>query len=47
MGFENLDPDKFFQVVGDGVRRGHSFKLFKKIEVSFGRGEVQVCKQGL
>ena len=28
--FENLDPDRFFQVVGDGVRRGHSFKLFKK-----------------
>ena len=21
-GFENLDPDKFFQVDGDGVRRG-------------------------
>ena len=29
-GFENLDPDRFFQVVGDGARRGHSFKLFKK-----------------
>ena len=27
-GFENLDPDRFFQVVGDGARRGHSFKLF-------------------
>ena len=25
-----MDPDWFFQVVGDGVRRGHSFKLFKK-----------------
>ena len=29
-GFENLDPDMFFQVVGDGVRRGHIFKMFKK-----------------
>ena len=29
-GFENLDPDRFFQVIGDGARRGHSFKLFKK-----------------
>ena len=29
-GFENLNPDRFFQVVGDGARRGHSFKLFKK-----------------
>ena len=24
-----MDPDRFFQVVGDGVRRGHSFELFK------------------
>ena len=29
-GFVNMDPDRFFQVVGDGARRGHSFKLFKK-----------------
>ena len=29
-GFENLDPDRFFQVIGDGARRGHSFKLFKQ-----------------
>ena len=29
-GFENLDPDRYFQVVGNGARRGHSFKLFKK-----------------
>ena len=21
-GFENLDPDRFFQVIGDGARRG-------------------------
>ena len=24
-GFENLDPDRFFQVVGDGARRGAQF----------------------
>ena len=29
-GFENLDPGRFFQVIGDGARRGPSFKLFKK-----------------
>ena len=23
-GFENLDPDRFFQVVGKGARKGHS-----------------------
>ena len=27
-GFESLDPDKFFQLIGDGARREHSFKLF-------------------
>ena len=29
-GFENLDPDRFFHVIGDGVKRGQGFKLFKK-----------------
>ena len=29
-GFENLDLDRYFQVIGDGARKGHSFKLFKK-----------------
>ena len=29
-GFENLDPYRFLQVIGDGVKTGHSFKLFKK-----------------
>ena len=29
-GFENVDPEKFFQVVRDDGRRGHSFKLFKR-----------------
>ena len=28
--FENVDPEKFFQVVGDDDRRRHSFKLFKR-----------------
>ena len=28
-GFEIVDPEKFFQVVRDDGRRGHSFKLFK------------------
>ena len=25
-----MDPEKFFQVVRDDGRRGHSFKLFKR-----------------
>ena len=29
-GFENVDPEKFFQVVGDDGRRGQFFKLFKR-----------------
>ena len=33
-GFENLDPDRFFQVIGDGA---------VPEEVSFGREKVQVC----
>ena len=41
-GFENLDPDRFFQVVGYGVRRGHSFKLFKKrYRLDVGRFKLQ------
>ena len=28
--FENVDPEKLFQVVRDDGRRGHSFKLFKR-----------------
>ena len=40
IGFENLDPDRFFLVIGDGDRKGHSFKLFEK---RFGRGGIQVC----
>ena len=29
-GFENVDPEKFFQVVKDDVRREHSFKLLRE-----------------
>ena len=29
-GFENVDPGKFFQVVGDDGRREYVFKFFKK-----------------
>ena len=29
-GFENVDPEKIFQVVRDDGRRVHSFKLFKR-----------------
>ena len=29
-GFENVDPERFFQVVRDDGRRRHSFKLFKR-----------------
>ena len=44
-GFENLDPDRFFQVIGDGAAawEGHSFKLFKKRYRLDVREEVQVC----
>ena len=28
--FENVDPERFFQVVRDDGRRGHSFKQFKR-----------------
>ena len=29
-GFENVDPEKFFQVVKEDGRGGHSFKLFER-----------------
>ena len=47
-GFENLDPDRFFQVVGDGARRGHSFKLFKKryrLDVGKFKFASRVCEE--
>ena len=29
-GFDNVDPEKFFQIMRDDGRRGHSFKLFQE-----------------
>ena len=29
-GFKNVNPDRIFRMIGDGVRLGHCFKLFKK-----------------
>ena len=43
-----MDPDRFFQVVGDGVRRGHSFKLFKKryrLDVGKFKFASRVCEE--
>ena len=36
-GFENLDPDRYFQVIEDGARRGIVLNCSKR------REEVQVC----
>ena len=47
-GFENVDPEKFFQVVGDDGRRGHVFKLFKKrcrLDVGGFTFENRVCEE--
>ena len=46
-GFENVDPEKFFQVVGDDGRRGHIFKLFLKEKVQIGCWAIQVCELGV
>ena len=47
-GFENVDPEKFFQVVGDDGRRGHVFKLFKKrsrLDVGRFKFANRVCEE--
>ena len=47
-GFENVDPEKFFQVVGDDGKRGHSFKLFKKrcrLDVGRFKFANRVCEE--
>jgi ribonuclease P/MRP protein subunit RPP40 len=47
-GFDKLEPDRFFQVVGDGARRGHSFKLFKKryrLDVGKFKFASRVCEE--
>ena len=43
-----MDPEKFFQVVGDDGRRGHIFKLFKKrcrLDVGRFKFANQVCEE--
>ena len=43
-----MDPDRFFQVIGDGARRRHSFKLFKKryrLDVGKFKFSSRVCEE--
>ena len=43
-----MDPEKFFQVVRDDGRRGHSFKLFKwmyRLDVGRFKFENRVCEE--
>ena len=47
-GFENVDPEKFFQVARDDGRRGHSFKLFKRryrLDVGRFKFANRVCEE--
>ena len=47
-GFQNVDPGKFFQVVGDDGRREHVFKLFKKrcrLDVGRFKFANRVCEE--
>ena len=47
-GFENLDPNSFFQGVEDGVRRGYIFKLFMKryrLDVEKFKFANKVCEE--
>ena len=46
--FENVNPEKFFQVVRDYGRRRHSFKLFKRryrLDVGQFKFANRVCKE--
>ena len=48
-GFENLDLDSFFHVIGNGARRGHSFKRFKKryrLDIGKFKFASRVCEAG-
>ena len=43
-----MDPEKFFQVVRDNGRRGHSFKLFKRryrLDVGRFKFANRVCEE--
>ena len=45
---EDVDPEKFFQVVRDDGRRGHSFKLFKRryrLDVGRFKFANRVCEE--
>ena len=45
-GFENVDSERFFQVVGEDVRRGHSLKLFKRrLDVGRFKFASRVCEE--
>ena len=47
-GFENWIRIRFFQVIGDSARRGHSFKLFKKrycLDVGKFKFASRVCEE--
>ena len=46
--FENVDPEKFFQVAGEDGKRGHSFKVFKKryrLDVGRFKFASRVCEE--
>ena len=47
-GFENVNPERFFQVVGDDGRRGHCYKLFKRryrLDVGRFKFASRVCEE--
>ena len=47
-GFENVDPEKFFQVVRDDGRRELSFKLFKRryrLDIWRFKFAIRVCEE--
>ena len=47
-GFENVDPERLFQVVGEDGRRGHCFKLFKRryrLDDGWFKFASQVCEE--
>ena len=44
-GFENVDPEKFFQVVGDDGRRTYLQVVQEKVQI--GCLAIQVCESGV
>ena len=45
-GFENVDPERFFRVVGDDGRRGHVLQVVQEKE-QIGCWAIQVCESGV